>query len=75
MQSNTTHRWFLGISPFHKMPHHSIVTRFLWEGLQGNAFHLVKRLVNDPLFRLDCGFPVSDSIVIGSVLFTDDSRD
>lgn len=25
--------------------------------------HLAKRLVNDPLFRLDCGFLASDSVL------------
>ncbi|WP_107840352.1 transposase [Metasolibacillus meyeri] len=38
IQSHATYRWFLGISPFQKVPHHSTVSRFLWERLQGASF-------------------------------------
>ncbi|MEK4425252.1 transposase [Solibacillus sp. FSL K6-1523] len=38
IQCNATYRWFLGISPFQKVPHHSTVSRFLWGRLQGASF-------------------------------------
>ena len=36
---------------------------------------LIQRLVSDPLFRLDCGFLVSDSVLSEVFLFTNDQRD
>lgn len=38
IQPNATYRWFLGISPYQKVPDHSTVSRFLWERLKGAAF-------------------------------------
>uniref|UniRef100_UPI00404884A1 transposase n=1 Tax=Lysinibacillus sp. FSL H8-0500 TaxID=2921393 RepID=UPI00404884A1 len=38
IHSNVTYRWFLGISPFQPVPHHSTISRFLWERLRGGAF-------------------------------------
>ncbi len=38
IHSNVTYRWFLGISPFRPVPHHSTISRFLWGRLQGASF-------------------------------------
>ena len=38
VQSNATYRWFLGISPFKKVPDHSTISRFLWIRLGGPTF-------------------------------------
>jgi transposase len=40
VQSNTTYRWFLGISPFKKVPDHSTISKFLSERLNGHTFWL-----------------------------------
>ena len=40
VQSNATYRWFLGIHLFEKVPHHSTISRFLWERLKGPPFWL-----------------------------------
>lgn len=38
VRANATYRWFLGISPFQKIPDHSTISRFLWERLKGAPF-------------------------------------
>ncbi|OCS86801.1 transposase [Caryophanon latum] len=40
IQSNVTYRWFLGISLFTRVPHHSTISKFLWNRLQGADFWL-----------------------------------
>ena len=38
VQQNATYRWFLGISPFQKVPDHSTISKFLSNRLGGPAF-------------------------------------
>jgi transposase len=40
VQQNMTYRWFLGISPFQKVPDHSTISKFLWKRLGGPQFWL-----------------------------------
>jgi transposase len=47
VQQNATYRWFLGISPFKKVPDHSTISRFLWERLGGPT--MWRKLLNGHL--------------------------
>ena len=38
VQQNATYRWFLGITPFQKVPNHSTISKFLHKRLGGPAF-------------------------------------
>ncbi|MCD7036742.1 transposase [Metabacillus sp. GX 13764] len=38
VSQNMTYRWFLGISPFTCIPHHSTISKFLWKRLGGPHF-------------------------------------
>lgn len=51
VQQNMTYRCFLGISPFKKIPDHSIISRFLSERLGGPSFWL--DLFNNHLQLID----------------------
>jgi transposase len=51
VQQNMTYRWFLGISPFQKVPDHSTISRFLWERLGGSSFW--RSLFHDHLRMID----------------------
>jgi transposase len=47
VQQNATYRWFLGISPFNKVPDHSTISKFLFKRLGGPAFW--RKLFNNHL--------------------------
>jgi transposase len=51
VQQNATYRWFLGISPFIKVPEHSTISRFLFERLGGPTFW--RELFNEHLNMLN----------------------
>lgn len=51
VQQNATYRWFLGISPFIKVPDHSTISRFLSERLGGPTFWI--GLFKDHLKMID----------------------
>lgn len=51
IQQNATYRWFLGISPFMKVPDHSTISRFLWERLGGPGFW--RKLFNNHLSMIN----------------------
>lgn len=51
IRNNATYRWFLGISPFKKVPDHSTISKFLWERLGGPDFW--RKLFDDHLTRID----------------------
>ena len=50
VQPNATYRWFLGISPFQKVPDHSTISKFLTKRLDGANFWL--QLFNDQLSKI-----------------------
>ena len=50
-RQNMTYRWFLGISPFQKVPNHSTISRFLSERLGGPSFW--RSLFHDHLLLID----------------------
>lgn len=50
VQQNTTYRWFLGITPFEKVPDHSTISKFLSKRLGGPNFW--RELFDDHLLRI-----------------------
>jgi transposase len=52
VQQNTTYRWFLGISPFQKIPDHSTISKFLSKRLEGSA-SFWRELFNYDLSRIN----------------------
>lgn len=50
IQQNATYRWFLGISPFTKIPDHSTISKFLWKRLNGPTFW--RKVFNDHLIMI-----------------------
>jgi transposase len=51
VQQNTTYRWFLGITPFEKVPDHSTISKFLSKRLGGPNFW--RELFEDHLHMID----------------------